>query len=344
MDYQDYQAAFDAQHASLPFSGALCIYENGQPVFTRACGLANHAAGLHNTLDTRFGTASGTKAFTATAVCQLVAQGKLGLDTRLKDVLSADLPNFDPAVTIHHLLCHTAGTPDYFDEEVEDDYEALWKERPMYAFRRPADFLPLFQHGPMKFGPGQRFGYNNAGYILLGLVVEQVSGMDFTTYIQQNVFKPAGMEHSGYFPLDALPAPSALGYTEAEPGRFRANIYSVPIIGGADGGAFTTLSDMARFWDALRSGRLLASPLLELMFHPHVQTEPDAPQSWYGYGLWITRQEDKIQSYAIIGEDPGVTCYSTYFPASGRLFTLLGNLVPNAWAMVRALRPLLLSE
>ena len=276
------------------------------------------------------------------AVCQLVDQGKLAFDTRLKDCLDIRFPRFDPGVTVHHLLCHTSGIPDYFDEEVEDDYEALWKERPNYAFRAPSDFLPFFQDRPMKFAPGLRWAYSNAGYILLGLIVEKVTGLPYPHFVEDNIFQPAGMVDSGYYFLDALPERTAVGYIEEKEGGFRSNIYSIPIVGGPDGGAFTTAADLARFWDALLGGQLVSSPALGEMLSSHAQRRPDHPEKGYGYGLWISlRPDGAVRAWTMLGEDPGAAFISTHYPASVIEFTLLGNLVPNAWAMYEALEPLL---
>ncbi|MFU8887970.1 MAG: serine hydrolase domain-containing protein, partial [Trueperaceae bacterium] len=104
-------------------------------------------------------------------------RGRLAFDARLVDCVDAPLPAFDPGVTLHQLLTHSAGIPDYFDEAVMNDYEALWRERPMYRFRTPSDFLPLFAHLPMKAAPGTAWAYDNAGYVLLGLAVERAAGM-----------------------------------------------------------------------------------------------------------------------------------------------------------------------
>src|SRR5690606_12459032 len=112
------------------------------------------------------------------------------------------------------------GIPDYFDEAVMDDYEALWRERPMYAFRTPGDFLPLFAEEPMQFKPGERWAYNNSGYIVLGLVVEKLTGMPFAKYVEEHVFQPCGMTASGYFAMDRLPGGTALGYIPVGDGEW----------------------------------------------------------------------------------------------------------------------------
>lgn len=117
----------------------------------------------------------------------------MSFDSFLKDCVGYSFPNFDAGINIHHLLTHTSGIPDYFDEEFMNDFEDLWKELPMYTIKSPKDFLPLFQNKEMKFSTGERFSYNNVGFILLGLVVEQITGVEFTTYIEKNIFQKCGM-------------------------------------------------------------------------------------------------------------------------------------------------------
>ena len=195
------EAAIDAvvqQHlAATPFSGVVLVQHRGQTIFARAFGLAQRSEALPNTLATRFATASGSKTFTAVAICQLVAQGLLTFDMPLATCVGVPLPSFDPGVTLHQLLTHTSGIPDYFDEAVMDDYAALWHDVPMYRMRAPADFLPLFQTKPMQFPPGSRFHYNNAAFVVLALVVEHVTGLAFTRYVTQHVFEAGGMAELG---------------------------------------------------------------------------------------------------------------------------------------------------
>ncbi len=341
------QALSDAiaqQHEREPFSGVVSVRERGEVVVEKAFGLAHRAERIPNTVGTRFGIASGTKTLTAIAVAQLVEQGRLAFDARLADCVDTDLPRFDPDVTLHHLLTHSAGIPDYFDEAVMDDYEALWRERPMYGFRTPSDFLPLFAHLPMKAAPGAAWAYNNAGYVLLGLVVEQVSGMPFTAYVERHVLQPCGMSSSGFFPLDRLPGGTALGYLPTDDGTWRTNVYAVPIVGGADGGAFTTAGDLAALWDALLGGRLVGEATLARMLTPHWRTDPERDDGHYGYGLWVRRRGGRPDAFAMVGEDPGVAFSSTYDPGSGVLCSLFGNTVDASWAMLGAIAPILAAE
>lgn len=302
------------------FSGVIWVQQGDKRLFAQSYGDAQRAEGIPNRLDTRFGIASGAKTFTAVALGRLVDAGKLTFDTRLRDCLDVDFPRVMPEVTLHHLLCHTSGMPDYFDEAVQDDYEALWQARPNYTLRRPADFLPLFRELPALFSPGERFHYNNGAFIVLGLVVEQASGMPFTEYVTREVLAPAGMPDSGYFALERLPERTAYGYIEEEDG-WRTNIYAIPAVGGADGGLFTTAPDLARFWRALLGHKLLTPETTAQMLAMHARDEDGAS---YGYGLWI-EGDAEAPTYLISGEDPGATCHSSYHRARDLSITLLSN-------------------
>jgi len=341
LDRQVLTDAIRRQHEREPFSGVIDVREGGEGVFAEAFGLAQRAERIPNTLGTRFAIASGTKTLTSIAVLQLVDAGRVALDTRLVDCLDVPLPHIDPEVTIHHLLCHAAGVPDYFDEAVMDDYEALWRDRPMYGMRSPRDFLPLFAHLPMQATPGTTWAYNNAGYVLLGLVVEQVAGMSYTQYVQRYVFDACGMPSSGFFALDRLPGGTAYGYLPTEDGGWRTNAYSVPIVGGPDGGAYTTTADLAALWDALLGGRLLCETTLERMLTPHWRTDPADDEGHYGYGIWISRHGGRTTAYSMVGEDPGVSFSSVMRPCPGVLCSLLGNTVGASNAMQRAIAPII---
>ncbi len=329
-----------AQHHDSPFSGLIDIRQEGEGLLSQAFGFANLPERIPNTPQTRFGIASGGKGFTAVAICRLVERGLVRFDTRLRDCLPEGLAEFDPAITLHHLLTHSSGVPDYFDEEESEDYEAVWKTNPAYTFRKPADYLPLFAHLPRKFKSGERFSYSNSGFILLGLVIEHLTGQQFAQVIEEIVFKPAGMARSGYFPLDQLPEKSAFGYIPCAEGGWRSNIYAIPIVGGGDGGVFTTAEDLMKFWSSLLDHRLIQKTTLEALLAPQIRTVPGSSRTFYGYGVWMRMKKGHPVEYYLIGEDPGVAFYSGYFPASRVLFSLFGNTGEPAFRMLKVLLPL----
>ncbi len=314
------------------FSGVVHVRQQGEVIFGEGYGYANRADELANTIHTRFGIASGTKLLTGVAICQLVEQGKLSFETRLQEVVTDSFPHFDPAVTVRHLLTHTSGVPDYFDEDLMDDFGALWKDYPTYTMRTSRDFLPMFQNQPMKFAPGERFSYNNGGFILLGLIIEAVSGQVYTDYVTAEVLQRAGMVDSGFFAMNQLPARTALGYIDVEDGGWHTNIFEVPIIGGADGGVFVTAPDIGRFWDALFTHRLLSPEMTTQFLHPQVEVNPENKDTRaYGYGIWMIRNGEGILRYYGVGGDPGVSFASTVFPKGQIEITVISNVDDGAW-------------
>lgn len=316
------------------FSGSVLVQQNNHIHFSSSFGFSNRSEQIKNNVHTRFGIASGCKLFTAIAISQLVEEGKLTFDTRLSDCLDVEFKHFSKEISIHHLLTHTSGIPDYFDEEVMDDFEELWIKRPMYHIRRLSDFLPMFQNEPMKSPPGESFHYNNAGYILLGLIVEQAAKMEFTDYVQEHIFKRAGMADSGYFSFDALPENTALGYIDQADGTWRTNIYSLPVKGGSDGGAYTTVHDIAKLWNALFNHILLNEESIKKLLTPHVQVNET---SHYGYGVWIRNLEEKILKYHVMGYDPGVSFHSAYYPEHQSIVAVCSNKSKGAFDIMTAI-------
>ena len=316
-----------------PFSGVIYLTQGEETLIEKASGYAIRSEAIANRPDTRFQTASGCKVFTAVAVCRLIEHKLLDFQTKLSDCVDADLPNFSPEITIEHLLTHTSGITSYFEEDVNPDYEAIWQDTPVYRVRTPGDFLPLFQHKKMKFTPGERFDYNDAGFILLGLVVESMTGISFSKAVEETVFKPAAMEASGYFATDCLPEGTAYAYIKNPDGTWRTNFFAVPVVGGPDGGAYTTALDMARFWRALAGKRLLDAGTTGQMLTPQVETEDGPPSTHYGYGVWIEKQGEQVRKYFVEGSDPGVAMRSAFYPREDIVFTMLGNTSRALWPL-----------
>lgn len=316
----------------IDFSGVVYVEEDRESFFFQN-GYANKRDKLTFDKHTRFGIASGAKIFTALAIAKLVEQGRLDFQSKLADCLSIAFPNFHQDVTIHQLLTHTSGIPDYFDEEEMDDFEVLWQTLPMYRVRSGEDFLPLFQDKKMMFPPGERFHYNNAAFIVLGLVVEELAGEPFTSFVQKHIFDPAGMTEAGYFAFDKLPGNTAIGYIKEEE-EYRSNIYALPVRGGADGGVYVSASDMARFWDALTQHKLLKAEFTEELLKPHIQVDEE---SCYGYGVWIKRDAERIKKYYIVGFDPGVSFHSAYYPETGRKVVVPSNHGAGPYYIIQAI-------
>lgn len=324
----------------LHFSGAYYA-KRGNEILQGSSGFANRSEKIANEPDTRFAIASGCKIFTAVSICMLVESGKISFDSKLKDCLDIDLPNFDGDITIHHLLTHTSGVPDYFNEEIMDDFELLWKSRPMYTIRSPKDFLPMIQYEEMQGSINGSFQYNNSGYILLGLIVEQVTKCNFTAFVEEHIFQKAGMIDSGYFEMDRLPGRTALGYIEEPDGNWKTNIYSLPVKGGPDGGAYVTVEDMAKFWEALMSHRLLSEDMTQKLLAPReVVYEED--NIYYGYcGYMELDDEKKIVKYIQMGYDPGVNFRAVYYPGTQSIIVVCSNESEGAFELLKEIETIL---
>ena len=248
----------DSLAAADRFSGVVVLARSDTRVFGRAYGMADREAGVPNALDTRFNLGSINKAFTAIAIRQLANAGKLALPDKLIQHLP-DYPNRDAAerVTIAQLLEHTSG--------IGGNIFAAPPGGSRNDLRKTADFLALFAHEPLQFEPGSRQEYSNAGYVLLGAVIERLSGMSYYDYVRANVFEPLGMTSTGSYPKDSLPPKTAIGYTRGGPaaeaqGPLRRNTETLPGRGSSAGGGYSTAQDLLRFARAVREGLIPGGP------------------------------------------------------------------------------------
>ncbi len=172
--------------------GVIYAVRDDEVLFERVSGFADLPNEVPNTIDTRFASASAGKVFVAVGILRLAEQGRLSLDDTLGELLDIDLHDIDRDVTVRQLLTHTSGVPDYFDESVMDEYEELWVDFPNYKIRHNSDLFPLFIDKPMMYPKGERFQYNNTGYVLLAMMIERISGKEFDVFLKEQVFDPAG--------------------------------------------------------------------------------------------------------------------------------------------------------
>ena len=234
------------------------LAKQGAPVFQRAWGMADREAHRPNTIETAFNLGSINKVFTATAIRQLAAAGRLELDSLLGKYWP-DYPNADVAsqVTIRQLLNHRSGIGgNIFDAPPGGT---------RHDVRNNRDYLPLFVNEPLQFPPGTRQAYSNAGYVVLGLLVERLSGEDYYAYVDRHIYQPAGMTHTAAYPADSLPPNTAIGYTRGEEDApptapLRRNTDLLPGRGSAAGGGYSTAGDLALFLQALRKGEIPGGP------------------------------------------------------------------------------------
>lgn len=321
------------------FSGCISIKQSGNIVFQKAYGYADQPNKLPNQLETKFATASAGKVFVATAILQLIEEQKLKFEDTIGQILyETDWNQIDKQITVRQLLNHTSGIPDYFDESVMSEYEELWRDYPNYKIRTSADLLPLFINKPMIYASGERFQYNNTGYVVLGLIIEQITGMSFDRYLNERIFIPCDMVNTGYFELDRLPASTANAYIYDDARKeYYTNIYSVDVKGTGAGGAFTTVLDIDKFWEKLLEGSLVSPAMLKQM----LSVQSSNGRSYYGYGMWLTKLANEVQADKEIfmphfeGCDPGVSFISSYHTGNDVRITIVSNMGNDVWAMKR---------
>lgn len=317
------------------FNGCISVREDGRHLFQKAFGYANLSNKIPNELMTRFPTASAGKVFVAAGILKLIEQGALQLEDTIGSLLDIELHEIDCGITVRQLLTHTSGIPDYCDESIIEDYAELWKDYPNYKIRTSKDLLPLFIHKPMMYPRGTKFQYNNSGYVVLGLIIEKITGKAFDEYLKNEIFAVSGMSDTGYFELDRLPARCANAYIyDEEKEEYYTNIYSVDVKGTGAGGAFTTVTDIEKFWDALLSHKLLSAEITDEMLRMQSGSEEEG---FYGYGIWLKKEGDVFTPY-FQGCDPGVSFISWYHPEQNRNITLVSNTGSNVWKLLRELR------
>ncbi|WP_344062069.1 serine hydrolase domain-containing protein [Microbacterium pumilum] len=333
IDVRALGATLDAQARTDALSGVISLDVDADIVFAAAYGMADRAHGIPNTVDTRFAMASASKAFTAAAVWSLVDDGTLRLDTPVRDILRADLPLIDDGVTIEHLLSHTSGIGDYLDEESDWEVDDYILTVPVHELAETEAFVRAVDGQPQKFPPGERFSYCNGGYIVLAIVAERASGVPFHDLVGARVFAPAGLERTGYLRIDELPGDAAQGYLYESPESLRTNILHMPVRGNGDGGAFTTVADMSRFWRALVDGKIISSESVTQMTAPRNVAEEDNMR--YGMGVYIDLEAPGLD---LVGYDAGVSISSRFDAESRFTATVISNTPEGAWGIARTFR------
>ena len=318
----------DETAARKEFAGVVRLERAGAVALDAAYGLADRRHGIAMTTDNQLGMASGSKTFTALVVLRLVEEELLTLSTTARQILGTDLPLIADDVTIEHLLSHRSGIGDYLDE---DEFDSEDYELPVSAHRlvRTEDFLPILDGQPTKFRAGDRFSYCNGAFVVLALIAERVSGRSYHDLVRELVCSPAGMADTEFLRSDALPGRAALGYVEAE-GQWRTNVFNLPVIATGDGGTYTTTADMARFWTALLSGRIVREETLADMRRARSEPEPGESRC-YGLGFWLTADSPRI---TMSGADAGVSFWSSHHPERGTTATVISTTIGGAWPLV----------
>ncbi len=270
IDDKQLAAFVDESVKKMNYSGTVLVARNGKPVVTAVAGLADREANIPNKLDTSFRVGSMNKMMTAVGVLQLVQAGKVKLDAPLGTYLK-DYPNkqFAETVTIHHLLSHTGGAGDIFGPQFTAKRLEL---------KTLKDYVALYGSRAPEFTPGDNWRYANYGFVLLGRVIEEVSGQSYPDYVRDHIFKPAGMKNSGFEPESANVPNRAKGYLTG-PNGIESNASTLPWSGTSAGGGYSTVEDWLAFSNALTGHKLLDKTHTELMM-----TRKTSTGYAYGYG------------------------------------------------------------
>lgn len=318
------ESLIDKAEVEDSFSGAVLVAKDGQAIFEKAVGFANKETKQRNKTDTAFNLGSINKSFTSVAIAQLVQQGKLGYtDTIAKHL--PDYPNKPVAekVTIHQLLTHTSGLGDYLNSDSVAQIKTL------------RELLPLFVSQPLSFEPGQKVQYSNSGYVVLGLIIERLSGRSYYDYVKENIFKPAGMTRTDSYERNQKVADLAVGYTTmgspgqqpaSQPGPRTANTSTLAAKGSSAGGGYSTVEDMLKFANALGSNKLLTADLTEIVFTGGGAQRP-AGAGRGGYGF----MQSPMNGTRIVGNGgggPGVNAMFRIYFGRGYTVVVLSNYDP----------------
>jgi len=345
-----FEEIFQRQANEKGFSGSCMVKSGNEMLFYGAAGYASRPFKIPNEVDTKFDTASITKVFTATAILQLIEKGLLNFDDCITDVIDLAGTKIPNDVRIENLLNHTSGIADDAEEEAGVDYAALFISSPNYALRECRDFLPNFVYKEPNFKAGTNVRYNNCAFILLGLAIEKISGMDYRTYVTQNIFEACQMTNTHFCAMDGINENTAEGYITVYNDAkkqigFRKNIYSYPPVGTADSGAYTTVGDLDRFIRALKAGLIMSRHYADILLTPHC--EFDRPSSWKtvpdakirnGYAFEFLEINGETFCIFKEGQNEGVSAMFSYYPEADITISILSNQNCDVWAMHREMQ------
>jgi CubicO group peptidase (beta-lactamase class C family) len=295
------------------FSGTVLIARGEELLLEYACGEASKRFHVPNNMDTKFNLGSMNKMFTATAIAQLVEKGLLSYqDPISKYVDESWLPKeITSKITIHHLLTHTSGLGSYFNETYSKGSREL--------YRTVEDFRPLVKEEKPAFEPGKRFRYSNTGMLLLGVVIESVTGQSYFDYIRKNIYEPAGMKNSDSYEMDYPVENLAIGYSLDRKSEYgwQNNLFKHVIKGGPAGGGFSTVGDLHGFAHALQTGKLVSVDSLKTLWKDHSGEN-------YGYGFGVVQGPNgKVVGHG--GGFPGINGQLDLYLDKGYIVAVLSN-------------------
>ena len=324
------QRDLDPLAAETSFAGVVRVDRGDDVVVERAYGLAHRGVEIPNTVDTRFGIASGAKGLTALTVVSLIADGTLELASRARSFLGEDLPLVGSDVTVEHLLAHRSGIGDYLDEDAPGEITDYVLPIPVHTLATTEDYLVVLDGHTAKFEPGEAFSYCNGGYVLLALLAERASGVPFHELVAERVCEPAGMDDSAFLRSDELPGRTAVGYLAAD--GLRSNVLHLPVRGSGDGGVYSTAADVRALWQAVFAGRIVTQEWVREMTRPRSDAADHGRR--YGLGFWLHASTETV---ILEGYDAGVSFRSLHDPRTDTTCTVISNWTDGAWPIARRL-------
>jgi CubicO group peptidase (beta-lactamase class C family) len=328
------EESVDQLAAESEFSGVVRIDRGAQVALAKAYGWAHRGHRVANTIDTQFGIASGTKGLTALTIVSLIEDGRLDMATTARSVLGNDLPLIDDHVTVEHLLAHTSGIGDYVDEDESEDITDYIMPVPVHELATTEQYLRVLGGHAAKARPGERFEYNNSGFVLLALIAERAAGIPFPDLVDERVCAPGGMHDTAFLRSDELGGRAAVGYLAAD--GLRTNLLHLPVRGCGDGGVYSTVADIHAMWAAMFAGQIVSPESAAEMVRP--RNDAPAARKRYGLGFWLDESSDAV---ALEGYDAGVSFRSIHDPAGKLTRTVISNSSNGAWPIARRLDELL---
>jgi CubicO group peptidase (beta-lactamase class C family) len=300
------------------FNGTVLVAEQGKVIYKKGFGMANMELQIPNQTDSKFRLGSITKQFTAMLILQLVEQGKLKLDVPI----TTYLPNYPKMtgdkITLHHLLTHSSGIPNY------TSFPNFRKEVSLNPYT-PEEFLKVFSSLPLEFNPGDKFSYSNSGYFLLGYIIEKTTGKTYEKCLQENIFKPLKMVNTGYDNHGEILKNRVSGYEKNGENYINAPYIDMTIPYAA-GSMYSTVEDLYLWDQALYTEKLLSSKYKELLFSKHIQT--GSGNYGYGWNIYETTVDKSNNKLKMIEHGGGINGFNTIIsriPADKNLVVLLNN-------------------
>lgn len=320
------------------FNGSALVAYEGKVIYKKGFGMANMEWNIPNQSDTKHRLGSVTKQFTAMLILQLAEQGKLKLDLPISTYLP-DYPKVTgDKITIHHLLTHTSGIPNY------TSFPNFVKDLSINPYS-PEAFIKIFSDLPLEFTPGEKFNYSNSGYFLLGYIVEKVSGKTYEQSLQEQIFTPLKMNSTGYDHHETILKNRASGYEKNGKNYSNTNYLDLSIPYAA-GSLYSTVDDLYLWDQALYTDQLLSKKYRDLLFKSYIQAGP----RHYGYGWFISSafNEEKNNSLTVVEHGGGINGFNTILsriPADKNLVVLLNNTgSTNLNEMNKAIRNILYNK